>query len=101
VILLIFLILAPIAAKLLQMAISREREYLADATGVKLTRNPLGLIGALKKIDGSDARFDGAPKSIQHLFITNPFKNFGEKAGALFSTHPAISLRIERLQNLG
>ena len=101
VILLIFLILAPIAAKLLQMAISREREYLADATGVKFTRNPLGLIGALKKIDGSSARFDGAPKSIQHLFITNPFKNFGEKAGAMFSTHPAISLRIERLQNLG
>jgi len=101
VILLVFLILAPIAAKLLQMAISREREYLADATGVKFTRNPLGLIGALKKIEGSDARFDGAPKSIQHLFITNPFKNFGEKAGAMFSTHPAISLRIERLQNLG
>ncbi len=101
VILVVFLILAPIAAKLLQMAISREREYLADATGVKFTRNPLGLIGALKKIEGSDARFDGAPKSIQHLFITNPFKNFGEKAGAMFSTHPAISLRIERLQNLG
>ncbi|MEJ2121776.1 MAG: M48 family metallopeptidase [Alphaproteobacteria bacterium] len=101
VILLVFLILAPIAAKMLQMAISREREYLADATGVKFTRNPLGLIGALKKIDGSDARFQGAPKAIQHLFITNPFKKFGESAGALFSTHPAISQRIERLQNLG
>jgi len=101
VILLVFLILAPIAAKMLQMAISREREYLADATGVKFTRNPLGLIGALKKIDGSDARFQGAPKAIQHLFISNPFKKFGESAGALFSTHPAISQRIERLQNLG
>jgi heat shock protein HtpX len=101
VILLIFLILAPIAAKMLQMAISREREYLADATGVKFTRNPLGLIGALRKIDGSSERFEGAPKAIQHLFIANPFKKFGEKAGALFSTHPAISQRIERLQNLG
>jgi len=101
VILLIFLILAPIAAKLLQMAISREREYLADATGVKFTRNPLGLIGALRKIEASPAPFIGAPKAIQHLFIANPFKKFGEKAGALFSTHPAVSQRIERLQNLG
>jgi heat shock protein HtpX len=101
VILLIFLILAPIAAKLLQMAISREREYLADATSVKLTRNPLGLIGALKKIDGSTERYEGAPKAIQHLFIANPFKKFGESAGALFATHPAVSQRIARLQNLG
>jgi len=101
VILLVFLILAPIAAKLLQMAISREREYLADATGVKFTRNPLGLIGALGKIEGSDIRFEGAPKAIQHLFIANPFKKFGEKAGAMFATHPAVSQRIERLRNLG
>jgi len=101
VILLVFLVLAPIAAKLLQMAISREREYLADATGVKFTRNPLGLIGALRKIEGSDIRFEGAPKAIQHLFIANPFKKFGEKAGAMFATHPAVSQRIERLQNLG
>ena len=83
------------------MAISREREYLADATGVKFTRNPLGLIGALKKIEGSEVRFQGAPKAIQHLFITNPFKKFGESAGALFATHPAVSQRIERLRNLG
>lgn len=101
VVLLVFLILAPIAAKMLQMAISREREYLADATGVKFTRNPLGLIGALRKIEGSDIQFQGAPKAIQHLFIANPFKKFGEKAGAMFATHPAVSQRIERLQNLG
>jgi heat shock protein HtpX len=100
-ILLVFLILAPIAAKLLQMAISREREYLADATSVKFTRNPLGLIGALKKIEGSTERFEGAPKAIQHLFIANPFRKFGEKAGAMFATHPAVSQRIERLQDLG
>lgn len=100
-ILLVFLILAPIAAKLLQMAISREREYLADATSVKFTRNPLGLIGALKKIEGSELRFEGAPRAIQHLFIANPFRKFGKKAAALFSTHPAVSQRVARLQDLG
>jgi len=100
-VLLVFLILAPIAAKLLQMAISREREYLADATAVKFTRNPLGLIGALQKIEASPERFKGAPKAIQHLFIANPFRKFGEKAAAMFATHPAVSLRIERLRDLG
>lgn len=101
VVLLIFAILAPIAARLVQMAVSREREYLADATAVKLTRNPLGLIGALEKIDGTQERFKGANRAIQHLFIANPFRKFGVRASALLSSHPPTPARIERLRNLG
>ncbi len=94
-------ILAPLAAKLVQMAISREREYLADATAVKLTRSPLGLIGALEKIDGSAERFEGANRAVQHLFIANPLRKFSERSTALFSTHPPMPERIARLRNLG
>lgn len=101
VVLLMFAILAPLAARLVQMAVSREREYLADATAVKLARNPLGLIGALEKIDGTTERFKGANRAIQHLFIANPFRKFGTKASALLSTHPPTPERIERLRNLG
>lgn len=101
VILLVFLIVAPIVALMLQMAISREREYLADATSVKFTRNPVGLIKALTKIGGSAERFKGAPRSLQHLFIANPFREFKKTSGALLATHPAIELRIERLRDLG
>ncbi len=100
-VLLVFAILAPLAAWLVQMAVSREREYLADATAVKFTRNPLGLIGALQKIDGTRERFQGANRAIQHLFIANPFRKFGAKSSALFSTHPATPARIERLRDLG
>ncbi|MEO3430764.1 M48 family metallopeptidase [Pelagibius sp. CAU 1746] len=101
VVLLVFAILAPLAARLVQMAISRQREYMADATAVKLTRNPLGLIGALQKIGGSDVRYENANRAIQHLYIANPVKSFGPKARALFSTHPAMEDRIVRLRNLG
>ncbi len=94
-------ILAPLAAKLVQMAISREREYLADATAVRLTRSPLGLIGALEKIDGSAERFEGANRAVQHLFIANPLRKFSERSTALFSTHPPMPERIARLRNLG
>ena len=94
-------ILAPLAAKLVQMAISREREYLADATAVRLTRSPLGLIGALEKIDGSSARFEGANRAVQHLFIANPLRKFSAHSTALFSTHPPMPERIARLRNLG
>ena len=58
------MIAAPLAARLVQMAVSREREYLADATAVKFTRNPLGLIGALEKIDGTAERYEGANRAI-------------------------------------
>jgi heat shock protein HtpX len=94
-------LLSPLAARAVQMAVSRQREFLADATSVKLTRNPLGLIGALRKLDQATVRWDTASKAVQHLFIVNPFKKFGEKASALMATHPSIEQRIQRLQALG
>jgi heat shock protein HtpX len=101
VVLAVFAVLAPFAARLVQMAISRQREYLADATSVKLTRNPQGLIGALEKIGASDEPYIGANRALQHLYIENPIRHFDADAGALFATHPAISQRIERLRELG
>ena len=98
---LVFAVLAPIAAQLVRFAVSRQREYLADATSVRLTRNPLGLIGALEKLAAEQRPFDGANRATQHMFIVNPFKAFGLDSGALLSTHPPIEKRIERLRNLG
>jgi heat shock protein HtpX len=96
-----FAILAPIAAQLVRFAVSRQREYLADATSVRLTRNPVGLIGALEKLAAEQQPFDGANRATQHMFIVNPFKVFGANSTALFSTHPPLEQRIQRLQNLG
>jgi len=96
-----FAILAPIAAQLVRFAVSRQREYLADATSVRLTRNPLGLIGALEKLAAEQRPFPGANRATQHMFIVNPFKVFGPGSTALFSTHPPLEQRIQRLQNLG
>jgi len=101
VVFLVFAILAPIAAQLVRFAVSRQREYLADATSVQLTRNPLGLIGALEKLASAQRPFAGANRATQHMFIVNPFKAFGMKAPALFSTHPPLDQRVERLRNLG
>lgn len=100
-VLVVFVLAAPLAARLVQMAISREREHLADATAVKFTRNPLGLIGALEKIEGTKERFQGANRAIQHLFIANPFRKFEATDSSLFATHPPMEERIERLRNLG
>jgi len=102
VIMIVFLILAPIAAQLVRFAVSRQREYLADATSVQLTRNPVGLIGALEKLGAGETKGpEIGNRATQHLFIVNPLKNFGENASALFATHPSIQERIQRLQNLG
>lgn len=102
VIMIVFLILAPIAAQLVRFAVSRQREYLADATSVQLTRNPIGLIGALQVLDAGVTKGpEIGNRATQHLFIVNPLKNFGEKASALMATHPSIKERIDRLQNLG
>jgi heat shock protein HtpX len=97
----VFSILAPIAAMLVRFAVTRQREYLADATSVRLTRNPTGLIQALQKLQAAAEPFRGANRATQHMFIVNPFRNFGEQASALMATHPPIAKRIERLQNLG
>ena len=100
IILVVFAILAPLAAKLVQFAVSRQREYLADATAVRFTRNPLGLVSALRKLEAEAAPFPGASQANQHMFIVNPLRRFGEKAAALTATHPATKLRIDRLLNM-
>lgn len=99
--LVVFALLAPVAAKLVQMAISRQREFMADATSVRLTRNPLGLIHALEKLSAGATTFPGVSRATQHLFIVNPLRNFGERASALLATHPPVDRRISRLRNLG
>jgi len=99
--LIVFSILAPIAAMLLRLAVSRQREYLADATSVRFTRNPAGLIDALGKLGAAAAPFGGANRATQHMFIVNPLRKAEATASALLATHPPLESRIERLQNLG
>lgn len=100
ILLIVFAILAPIAAKLVQFAVSRQREYLADATSVQFTRNPEGLIGALQKLTQAAQPFPGVSGATQHLFIVNPLRQFTSRTPALFATHPALEDRIERLRDL-
>lgn len=100
ILLIAFAILAPIAAKLVQFAVSRQREYLADATSVQFTRNPEGLIGALEKLTQSAKPFPGVSGATQHLFIVNPLRQFSSRSWALFATHPALDDRIARLRDL-
>jgi heat shock protein HtpX len=97
---LLLAILAPFIALLLQMAVSRKREYLADASAVELTRNPLGLASALDKIEARAFMepLATASKATQHLFIVNPLHSFTEHATALFSTHPPTQERIRLLR---
>lgn len=94
---LICLIISPLFAQLLQLAVSRRREYLADATAVQFTRNPDGLISALEKISSDPNELQNASKSTAHMYISNPFR---DKKTNLFSTHPAIEDRIEALKNI-
>lgn len=95
---LLLAILAPLAARLLQMSISRQREYHADAAAAGFTRNPLGLASALSKIALGGAQVPGENRGTQHLFIVNPLREFGPDASALMSTHPPTELRIQRLR---
>lgn len=101
---LIFLILGPIFAKIMQMAISRKREFLADATAVEITRNPQGLISALKKLDSDPNELRVASNATSHMYIVNPFKNNANKTkkrkAGLMDTHPSIDERIEALENI-
>lgn len=91
-------ILAPIFAALIQMAISRKREYLADANGALLTRYPPGLAGALRKIAGDHEKLSVANKATEALYIYNPLRDYGGGLNALFNTHPPIDERIRRLE---
>jgi len=93
-------ILAPIAARFVQLAVNRQREYLADASSVGLTRNPYGLERALAKISTDPEVLEVANRATQHLYFTNPIKKFEERASGLFSTHPATLDRINRLREL-
>jgi len=91
-------ILAPIAAQLIKLAISRRREYLADASGALLTRYPEGLASALKKISGYAAPMRKASHATAHLFIANPFgASAGKFVNKLFATHPPVEDRVQRL----
>lgn len=96
----IFLIFSPLFATLLQLALSRNREYLADASAVELTRNPQGLIDALKKISSDTDPLEQANKSTECLYICNPIKKANGKSNNLFSTHPPIEKRIAALENI-
>jgi len=91
-------ILAPIAAMLMQLAISRKREFLADASGVLLTRYPDGLARALEKISKDTEPLEAANRATAHLYITNPFK--GKKVSKFFSTHPSIEERVKALRGM-
>lgn len=95
----IFIIISPIFATLMQLAISRKREYLADSSAVEITRNPDGLINALIKISSDPVPLKNANKSTAHLFISNPFKEKRSRDN-IMSTHPSIENRINALRNI-
>jgi len=93
-------VLAPIMARLLYLAISRKREYLADASSVRLTRYPEGLASALEKIADNDLRLKSANQATAGLYIANPLNKKGKKLSNLSSTHPPISERVRILRNI-
>ncbi len=93
-------ILAPIISRFIQLAVSRQREYLADASSVELTRNPYGLERALAKIGGDQEVLEVANRGTQHMYFTNPIKKFEARSSGLMDTHPPILDRINRLRQL-
>jgi heat shock protein HtpX len=103
---LVLALLAPLAAALMQLAISRKREYLADASAALLTRYPQGLASALQKLAGDHEPLEVANKATAHMYIVNPLKEHREKGdgiswfAGLFMTHPPIEERIEKLKNM-
>ncbi len=99
---LVLMIVAPLIARLLQLAVSREREYLADAGAVALTRNPLGLAAALRRLGGSTEPLSGASRGNAHLWIVNPVLHARGRDDwdSVFSTHPPLAERIARIEAL-
>ena len=101
---LVFLILAPIFGSLMQLALSRKREFLADATAVEFTRNPDGLISALEKLENDPNQLKTANSATANMYIVNPFKKDSKegkkKTSSIWSTHPSTQDRIEALRNL-
>jgi heat shock protein HtpX len=96
----ILALIAPFLAQLIQLAVSREREYLADASAVEFTRYPQGLASALKKIDADPEVLEAANQGTAHLYIANPIKKFEARAKSAFSSHPPIEERVRRLEAL-
>jgi heat shock protein HtpX len=97
---LILSILAPLFSMLLEMAVSRKRELLADATAAELTRFPEGLARALEKIARDPEPLEAANHATQHMYIVNPFRKLERKANALLSTHPPLEERVRALRGL-
>ncbi len=101
---LILLILSPIFGTLMQLALSRKREFLADSTAVELTRNPDGLISALQKLENDPNELQTANSATANMYIVNPFKKNGDKGkrkkSNIWSTHPSTEARIENLRNI-
>lgn len=98
---LVFLILAPIFGSLMQLALSRKREFLADSTAVEFTRNPDGLISALEKLENDPNQLETANNATANMYIINPFKKNNKKRSTnIWSTHPSTADRIEALRNL-
>lgn len=97
----IFILLSPIFGQLMKLALSRRREFLADATAVEFTRNPDGLISALEKISGDPNQLDYANNATENMYIVNPFRDKSHKEKtSIWSTHPSTADRIEALRNL-
>lgn len=96
----VLMIVAPICSKLLELAVSRRREFLADATSAELTRNPDALVSALHKISGDQDVLEAANRATAHLYIVNPIKKFEERAAGMFSTHPPLEQRVRALEHL-
>jgi heat shock protein HtpX len=97
----IAMMLAPILSAVITMSISREREFLADATAIVFTRYPKGLADALLKLEGDPTPSEHYSTATNHFYISEPKRNWGEKAMNLFSTHPKISERVEALMKMG
>jgi heat shock protein HtpX len=100
VIAIVLAVLAPLISRFIQLAVNRQREYLADASAVELSRNPYGLERALAKIAGDAEVLEVANRGTQHMYFTNPIKKFEERSSGLMSTHPPIIERINRLREL-
>ena len=98
----ILAILSPIIAKMIQLAVSRQREYLADASGAMITRYPEGLARALEKIKADKEPLEAANKATAHMYIENPLRNErnGSWLNKMFSTHPDVNDRIDRLRSM-
>lgn len=94
----ILLILSPIIATLIKLAVSRQREYLADSSGAMLTRYPQGLANALKKLGRDKEKLEAANGATAHMYITNPLR--GRSFSSLFNSHPPIEERIRRLESM-